>query len=129
MALWPSGSSTPSIKRGHKVFFCCCCGSKIMQNFYSHINLNLTCKKISIKADSTLSHFKIFHFYPFCQRTSENGMKISQMSSFICKIANFSFHKILKTFSWKEKFSVCFFFIFGVRSWSRNSWKFKRQFK
>ena len=32
----------PSIKRGHKVFF----KSKTMPKFYSHINLNLTCKKI-----------------------------------------------------------------------------------
>ena len=70
-----------------------------MQKLYSHTNLNLTYKKLSIKANSTVSHFPIFNFYPCSQRTSENEIKIAQMSSFIYKIANFSFLKISKTFS------------------------------
>ena len=63
------------------------------------MNLNLTCKKIIHKSKSTLGQFPFFHFYPLSQKTSENEMEISQMSSFICKNANFSFHKMSKTFS------------------------------
>ena len=66
-------------------------------------------QKSSIKANLTLGYFPIFHFYAFSQETSENEMRISQMPSFICRIANFSSHKMSKTYSQKEKFSVCFF--------------------
>ena len=83
----------PIHKKGEIVFFNL---DKFMQKSYSHINLNLTCKKFIHKSNLTLGHFPFFHFYPLSQKASENGMEIYQMSIFICKIVNFSFRKMSK---------------------------------
>ena len=84
------------------------------------MNLNLTCKKIIHKSKSTLGQFPFFHFYHLSQKTSENEMEISQMSSFICKNATFLSTKCLRHFHEKKSFQFVSS-LFGVRSWSRNS--------
>ena len=43
------------------------------------------------------------------KKTLENEMKLSQISSFNAKLQNFLSTNMSKIFSWKEKFSVCFF--------------------
>ena len=97
--LYPSSGSVAlrqlnTIHKKEDFFF-----RKIMQKFYSQINLNLNCKKkLSVKANLTLGCFPVFHFYNLSLKASENEMKISQMSSFIWKIANFYFRKMYKIF-------------------------------
>ena len=106
----------PIHKKGTKSFL-----SKIMQKFYSHINLNLTFKKIIHKSNLNFRLLPNFSFLSPLPKNIRCQDLISDVN-FYLQNCTFLSTKCVRHFH-EKKSSQFVVSLFGVWSWSRNSRK------